>query len=32
MMFVLLPSEKTVHGISVTEVGVPEKYLPENDR
>uniref|UniRef100_A0A0B7KP79 Cupin type-2 domain-containing protein n=1 Tax=Bionectria ochroleuca TaxID=29856 RepID=A0A0B7KP79_BIOOC len=31
VIFVLLPSEKMVHGISVTEAGVPEKYLPENN-
>ncbi|KAF5675988.1 hypothetical protein FCIRC_7219 [Fusarium circinatum] len=29
LIFVLLPSEKTVNGVSVSETGVPEKYLPK---
>ncbi|KAG7406761.1 hypothetical protein Forpe1208_v014193 [Fusarium oxysporum f. sp. rapae] len=29
LVFVLLPSEKTVSGINVSETGVPEKYLPK---
>ena len=29
MIFVLLPSQKTVHGVDVSEIGVPEKYLPK---
>ncbi|KAF5607444.1 cupin domain-containing protein [Fusarium pseudoanthophilum] len=29
LIFVLLPSEKTVNGVNVSETGVPEKYLPK---
>ncbi|KAF5962600.1 hypothetical protein FBULB1_14003 [Fusarium bulbicola] len=29
LIFVLLPSEKTVKGVNVSETGVPEKYLPK---
>ncbi|KAF5642465.1 cupin domain protein [Fusarium tjaetaba] len=29
LIFVLLPSEKTVNGVDVSETGVPEKYLPK---
>ncbi|KNB12474.1 hypothetical protein FOXG_12067 [Fusarium oxysporum f. sp. lycopersici 4287] len=29
VVFVLLPSEKTVNGVNVSETGVPEKYLPK---
>ncbi|KAF5563959.1 cupin domain-containing protein [Fusarium phyllophilum] len=29
VIFVLLPSEKTVNGVNVSEAGVPEKYLPK---
>ncbi|KAL5610551.1 hypothetical protein FOBRF1_006668 [Fusarium oxysporum] len=29
LVFVLLPSEKTVNGVNVSETGVPEKYLPK---
>ncbi|KAH7235401.1 hypothetical protein BKA59DRAFT_407077 [Fusarium tricinctum] len=29
VIFVLLPSQKTVAGVDVTETGVPEKYLPK---
>ncbi|KAM0241484.1 hypothetical protein ACHAP5_007523 [Fusarium lateritium] len=29
MIFVLLPSEKTVAGVDVSEAGVPEQYLPK---
>ncbi|KAF5573708.1 hypothetical protein FPCIR_13882 [Fusarium pseudocircinatum] len=29
LIFVLLPSEKTVDGVNVSEAGVPEKYLPK---
>ncbi|KAJ4246087.1 hypothetical protein NW762_013832 [Fusarium torreyae] len=28
LIFVLLPAEKKANGVDVTEVGVPEKYLP----
>ena len=29
MIFVLLPSQKTVNGVDVSEIGVPEEYLPK---
>ncbi|KAK2668324.1 RmlC-like jelly roll fold [Fusarium oxysporum f. sp. vasinfectum] len=29
VVFVLLPSEKTVNGVNVSETGVPERYLPK---
>lgn len=30
VIFVLLASERTVNGVDVGEVGVPEKYLPQH--